>query len=244
MFLPDFDFSFAIALICVFFAGIIRGFSGFGSALVMAPVLALLYGPVTSAVSILVIDFSAVLQLMRTAVRHADRKLVVTLGVGAVAGIPTGAYFLVSLDPDIVRAIISIIILFFVIILATGWRYGGPRPLPMTMATGFTSGVMGGLAGFAGPPVILYFLSGGASALTIRASIAGFFTFTSLCSILSYHWLGIFTADIVVRGLWLIPGFMIGVWLGGEFFKKASEKTFRHVVLLVLACVAAVGLLK
>ena len=244
MFIPELSPTFAIALVFVFIAGVVRGFSGFGSALVMAPVLSLLFGPVTSAVSILVIDSGAILQLMRTAVRHADRRLVVTLGCGAMFGIPAGAWLLVHLDPDLVRMLISGIVLVFVAILATGWRYRGPRPLALTTATGFTSGLMGGLAGFAGPPVILYFLSGTASALTIRASIAGFFTLTSFCSIASYLWLDVFTTEIVIRGLWLIPGFMIGVWVGGEMFKRASERSFRHVVLIVLACVGLVGLLK
>jgi uncharacterized membrane protein YfcA len=51
MFQQFFSFSFFIMLIVVYFSGIIRGYTGFGSALLTVPALAILFGTV-QAVSI------------------------------------------------------------------------------------------------------------------------------------------------------------------------------------------------
>jgi uncharacterized membrane protein YfcA len=53
------DRRFVPALLIAMLAGLVRGFSGFGSALVYIPLIAALYDPRIAAVTILLIDFSA-----------------------------------------------------------------------------------------------------------------------------------------------------------------------------------------
>lgn len=243
MFVPTFDLQFALAAAVALIAGLVRGFSGFGSALLMSPMLAVLYGPVTAAVSVLLIDFAGVLQLLPMVVRQAEKRVVFPLACGGIIGIPVGASLLVSLDPDLIRRSAAIVVLAFVVILAWGWQYKGRRTFGLSALTGGLSGLMGGVAGFAGPPVILYFLSGQDNAWQIRASISGFFTVTATVTLLSYLYARIVTPEILTRAVWLIPLFMAGIYVGSRLFGLATEKTFRRVALILLTAVGLTALL-
>ena len=63
----------SIALITAAIAGIMRGFSGFGTALVFAPVLTLLFGPKLGVPTVVLIEIPISLQLLPGAVRHVQR---------------------------------------------------------------------------------------------------------------------------------------------------------------------------
>lgn len=64
--------AFAVAVSVVAVAGFVRGFSGFGSALIMSPALSLLFGPPAAIASMSLIDLPAVLYLLPQAWRHGE----------------------------------------------------------------------------------------------------------------------------------------------------------------------------
>ena len=64
----------AIAAVIVAVAGIVRGFSGFGSALVMSPALSLLFGPPAAIATMTLMEVPTLVQLLPDAWRHGDRR--------------------------------------------------------------------------------------------------------------------------------------------------------------------------
>src|SRR5258708_29345127 len=74
--------------ISAFVAALARGFSGFGSALLFVPLASTAIGPQAAAPLLLIIDGVAAAGLIPGAWRHADRRDVGTMSVGALAGIP------------------------------------------------------------------------------------------------------------------------------------------------------------
>lgn len=63
--------EFLLALVIVTVAGLVRGYSGFGSGLVIAPLLTLLWGPVEAVATSASLGFFAFLQLSVTNARIA-----------------------------------------------------------------------------------------------------------------------------------------------------------------------------
>ena len=146
--------------VTVLLAGVVRGFSGFGAGLVMVPALTLLLGPTVAVPTVVLMEVVASAQLVPPALRQVRWKTVGPLALAAVLMIPLGSLGLAALDPHWLRRVISLIVLLFVAILATGWRYRR-RPGPVvTAAVGGVSGLLTGLGGVGGPPVILFWLSG------------------------------------------------------------------------------------
>src|SRR5690554_6535900 len=112
--LPDFlnslfpSFSVFLALnLATIAAGIMRGFSGFGAALLMAPVYSLFMVPVDMLAIILLLNLATTLQLLRSALRNVRWRLVLALFIPAMLGIPIGLAFLHLIDPLVVRKIIA-----------------------------------------------------------------------------------------------------------------------------------------
>jgi uncharacterized protein len=91
---------------------------------------------------------------------------------------PFGTWLLVNIDARIMARAIAFIVLVFVLLLMTGWRYRGTKRLGITLAVGGISGVLIAATSMGNPPVIVYFLSGPDTAATNRANFTGYFAAT------------------------------------------------------------------
>src|SRR5437879_2694913 len=111
----------AIALV----SGTARGFSGFGSALILMPLASSMAAPRLVAALLLLIDFVAAAPLVPNAWNHADRKATAVMVSGALVGVPFGTYFLSRLDPATTRWIISAFVLPSLMLLLPGCLYRG-----------------------------------------------------------------------------------------------------------------------
>ncbi len=164
----------AIAAIA-FVSGAARGFSGFGSALIFMPLASSLAPPPLVAAVLLIIDMVAAAPLIPNGWRHADRKAVAIMALGALVGTPLGAYALTQLDPLTTRWIISAFVLALLMLLVSGWRYRGKDHLPIAVGIGGVSGFCSGLAQTGGPPIVAYWLGRPIFPLIARANILSFF---------------------------------------------------------------------
>jgi uncharacterized protein len=239
----DMDLNLLFALATVVMAGVVRGFSGFGSALVMAPLLSLLYGPTMGVVITAILEMVAVLQLLPAAVREADWRSLTPMVVAAVLTIPLGAWILVTVEADTMRRVIAAIVLVAVAALATGWQYRGKAGLVMSGATGILCGIIGGATAMGGPPAAIFYLGSQRNVGSVRGNLIGFFTVTAVFELLNYGLHGIITLESLARSALLTPVYIAALWLGSRMFTVASETLFRRVALVVLACIGVVALL-
>ena len=134
--------QFGLAIVAVAAAGFVRGFVGFGAALMTVPILAWLYGPLAAVPMSTVMGAPTTLLLLRTAVQMSERPVVVPIGLGVFAAAPLGAWILVSVDETVMRLVISALVVAMVAALARGWRLGGQVPRSVLLG----AGVAGGLA--------------------------------------------------------------------------------------------------
>jgi uncharacterized membrane protein YfcA len=92
--LLDPTLGFACALVAL--AAVVRGFSGFGSAMIVMPGLSLIYPPVETLVVFALIELAANLQLLPQGLRDADRRRVLPLALGATLCLPLGWQVIVA----------------------------------------------------------------------------------------------------------------------------------------------------
>ncbi len=239
----DLSISVAIA-ICViaFVAGTARGFSGFGSALIFMPLASSMAGPQLVAALLLIIDFVAAAPLLPNAWKHADRKATAVMAAGALIGVPIGTYFLTRLEPVTTRWIISCFVAALLVLLLSGWRYGGKDHAALSIGIGGLSGFTSGLAQTGGPPIVGYWLGRPISSVIARANIMLFFGFSDLFSAVSYAATGLITADAIRFSLVVGPVYAIGVWFGASLFGRASDSVFRVICYVLIAAAVLIGL--
>ncbi len=104
----------------------IRGFSGFGGALLFVPIAAACLGPRNAAGILFVVDTVLIAPFVVRALPIVEWAEVLPLGIASIFTVPLGVAALLYLDPVPLRWGISLVIVAFVAVLAVGWRYRGP----------------------------------------------------------------------------------------------------------------------
>jgi len=224
-------------------AGLVRGFTGFGAGLLMAPWFVLMLGPVRAVPVLVALELVASARLVPAALREIDPRSTLALGLPACLAVPLGSLLLVGLDPGLVRRTISLIILVCVAALASGWRHAR-RPSGMAMATaGTVSGLLSGFGGVGGPPVVLLLVSGPDTAARNRATLIVFFAMTQTAATIAFAYHGLLIGEVLWRTALLAPVFLLGTHLGASWFHPSRERLYRRIALSLLTLSGIAGLI-
>jgi uncharacterized membrane protein YfcA len=240
--LPDTAFWIAVGVAGA--AGLLRGFAGVGSGMLMAPVFAILFGPVETVVMIVLMEVVATAQLLPGVRREIDWRVVVPMGAVAAATMPAGSWLLVSLDPTLIARGIAAIVLIFSVVLMSGWRYRGEKRTATTMAVGAVSGAMMAATSLGNPPVMLYLLSSRDRAATNRANFTGYFAITLVALIAWMSFMQLIGWTAIWRAAAILPAFLAATWVGSRLFRKSSEALYRRLALTLLVCVGVYGMVR
>jgi uncharacterized membrane protein YfcA len=234
--------SLVFIIATAFIAGLARGFSGFGSALIFMPLASSVAGAQIASPLLLLIDFLTTLTLIPNAARRADKRDVGIISLGALIGVPLGTMALAWADPLMVRWGIVTLIVAMLVLLASGWRYPGQPTVPATIGVGALGGFFGGLAQLGGPPIVLYWLREAAVAAVTRANIILYFAIADVMIIVSYTVGGLWSTAIVGLAVITGPLFGLGLWIGSKLFGKASDELFRRICYTLIAVSAVISL--
>jgi uncharacterized membrane protein YfcA len=235
---PRFPAALAVALV----AGLVRGFSGFGSALIYVPLMAAIYEPRIAALTLLIVDFVASAPFTLPLTRRCNWREVAPVSLAAICTIPLGVAALEYLDPTILRWFIAILVIALLAALISGWRYRNAPTWPASVGVGLFAGLGAGAAQIAGPAAIVYWLGGPNSAAVIRANLMVYFAILAIVSAIAYYSRGLFTADVLVLSLLLGPIFIVAMAAGAYLFRGASDHAYRRVAYAIIALSAVVSL--
>lgn len=241
---PDlFTTELLIAFVLAFAGGAIRGYTGFGTPIFLAPIYAVLFGPQATVPLMILMEVGIMVQMVPAALKRTDWLELRGLLFGCLPMLPVGGLMLGVIEPELGKKVIGLVTASFVAALWWGWRYRGPRTLPVRIAVGAVSGFSNGLTGIGGPPVILYYLSGGKDIAAIRANLVIYFAFITLVAVPFFVYAGLVTVETLWRWLILTPPLLIGVAVGSRLFQRTTERSFIRAALLTLLAAALVGIL-
>lgn len=224
-----------------FAAAFVQGVTGFGSALVAMPLVALLLGVRTAAPLVALLSLAVNLSLLVPARRRLPWRRVAPLLAGAAPGIPLGVLFLAGADERLVRAALG------VVLAASALLLGGRRPPPRAggvpaLAAGAVSGMLGGAFNTGGPPVLLYAASRGWEKAEIHATIQ-LYSLLSGSLIASLHAAaGLTSPRVALLALGALPPLAAGALAGWAVHRRVSEERFRALLRAALL-VAGLALL-
>ena len=239
--LPPIDIVIPLLLTAAL-AGAVRGFTGFGTALVFIPIASSIVPPWQAVILLYIIDSVTTLPLVPGALRKCTWREVAPLCIGATITVPIGAYFLLSIDPTALRWALAALALGAVGLLASGWRYHAEPGRLVSAMVGGASGLLGGLCSFWGPPIAIFWLGGQSRKEVVRANIIVFLAAMSCVAGLNYAAHGLFHADVVVLALLLMPVYGCTVWVGTKLFPHVSETGFRRIAYAIITGAAVSSL--
>ena len=229
-------------LIAVLVAGLVRGFSGFGSAMIIMPVASSVLNPVAAIVFLTMTDLLGPLPILPRALKEGNRADVLLLGLGVGVAMPLGVVGLSFMSPDFFGWLVSVTVLGLLGLLMTGWRYRGLLTRPLVLATGALGGFLSGMTGMAGPPVIMLYMASTLPVKVIRANLILYLLIVDLLMIATIAAFGLFEPSPVVIGLGLAAPYMLATLAGARLFLPGREHLFRRVAYAIIAASALMGL--
>lgn len=230
--------EFAIALGVVLAAGIVRGFTGFGAGLVMVPLMALIWGPVEALATSVMIGLSSTIQLAPRAIPLTNWRDMGPMMAAILVATPIGTVLLVSLDPEIIKKTIAVLVLLVSLITIWGWTYRGPRgPLPSAIA-GAIGGVVNGIAGVGGPALVLYLIALPEEAKVHRANIVMALAVTSIVSVTGLAIAGAIGTRVLTHTVVFVIPSILSVWIGAKLFTILPVHWFKIMILWFLIAIS------
>jgi len=91
---------------------------------------------------------------------------------------------------------------------------------------------------------VIYYFSGPAAVAAGRASLIAYLGAADVIATGMAAYEGLIVGDTVVRMALAVPPMLLGTWIGTQVFHRMNPERFRQWVIIVLACLAAVGLIR
>ena len=223
-------------------AGLVRGYSGFGPALLYVPLMSALYDLRAAVTTMVLIDVVAGLWLTINSWRQANLHEVKAVVVAALFGIPIGLLILIYTDTFYLRWAIAVFVVGVVCILAADRRYSEPPTWSMKAIAGFTAGVFGTAFQMDGPPVVIFWLGGKNTSAVVRANVVLFLEFSGVVIAAAYAAKGWISLETLKMAFSLLIPFSLGTFLGHARFAGTSETAYRRVAIGLILVAAIVSL--
>ena len=219
-------------------AGLVRGFAGFGTALVYVPLAGTVLPPLWVLVTLTVMDLVGPLPNVPRAWREGRPRRVAALGLAALAGLLPGLWLLDRISDAAFRWVVSAACLATVAAMVAGWRLARPPGRAALATTGAASGLLGGVSGLAGPPVILLHLAAPWPAAVVRANVLLYLVLWDALFGAVLWGTGRLEAAPVALGAALIVPYLLANVAGARLFAPGRERLYRGVALGLIAAAA------
>ena len=154
--------------------------------------------------------------------------------VGAFVVFSTAAIFLLDrIEGPAMRQILGIMLIFlsfyFSFFKEKLQRFIRPTK-GWLLGTGSVSGVMGGLFGMHGPPVVLYLVVSEPSKDHYMGMIQTYAVITNITMLIVRAWNGYVTPTVGATYLYALGGLAIGILVGNWAFKRIPSRLFTYIV--------------
>ncbi|HWR42265.1 sulfite exporter TauE/SafE family protein [Sporomusa sp.] len=211
--------------------------TGFGYAIITAPLLALVLGAKETVMLVMLTGLIVRLFLIRAIKNEGSFKAILPLITASVFGAIPGAYVMTIISSDGLKIFIGIVLL---IATATMWKNCTIRVRHQK----FVETIVGALSGFLatttsinGPPIVLYYLNSNAeeNKVVFRANLTRYFLLINIASIIISYFAGTFKIEeLWTYVLFSIPALYIGFYLGEKFFHRINAEVLRKVSILMV----------
>ncbi|MEO0343295.1 MAG: sulfite exporter TauE/SafE family protein [Pseudomonadota bacterium] len=224
-------------------AGLVRGFAGFGTAMIYLPVALSVLDKPTALVTLLVMDLIGPIPGVPRFVRDGKMTELWKLVLGAAIMTPISIVFIFeAISQDALRYTVSIVALVLLVLLILGVRYRGLLKDWMLYLTGAIGGFLGGITGVPGPPVIMIYMASENPPQVIRANNSLFLFCFDIMMLAVFLLRGLLTWTAIILGFVVALPYLIGNVIGTQIFNPDYAQIYRYFAYAIIGVSAVMGL--
>ena len=224
-------------------AGVVRGFSGFGTAMVFLPFASSVVQPVWALIILCIMDIIGPTLMSPKMARNANAGELVRLTIGAAVAMPFGIALLEMLSHGMFRYTVSLLTLCLVAVMASGWRYHGTSSNMAVFGIGGLGGLLAGATGLPGPPVMLFYLARPLPTASIRANIFIYLILADLLLLAMLSIRGWLSPEPVYAGFAIALIYLAALGIGSLLFRPGREGEYRIAAYAIIGGSAVLGLI-
>jgi len=211
-------------------AGTLGGIVGFGSSIMLMPVLVVVFGPRQAVPIMAIAAIMANLSRILAWWRDVNWRACAAYSVTGIPGAAMGAKTLLVLPPRIIEGALGA----FFIAMIPARRWLASRDLKLRLwhlsVVGLVVGYLTGIVVSTGPLTVPIFLSYGLVKGAFLATEAASSLAVYISKAVVFRTLGALPADIIVEGLITGSSLMAGAFLAKRFVLKLEPERFRLVM--------------
>lgn len=222
------------AALIILAAMFLRTVTGFGSALIAIPLLALLYSAKFAIPFIML--YECLIDVMILGKDSLNMKSELKddwpLVASGLIGVPLGTEVLILSDEWLLKVLMGVALILFSILLLFNWNFKLKRDRTASAASGLLGGFLCGSIGMPGPPMALFLSSQGFEKADFRKLMVIFLTVIDFSTFFYFLWIGLIDLEMLQQSLKLFPALVIGFLAGRSVFDKIDEANFRRLTLM------------
>jgi uncharacterized membrane protein YfcA len=214
----------------VFFGFTVRVITGFGSAMLLAPLISLFLEPKHAVVYIILLECAmAVVFILKEQLNFEVKQIF----VGGISGIVAGIVLFGLLAQRIVGFIIGVSVLAFSILFLLNIHFRTQREGLLFTTLGFLSGSMVVLTGINGPQIVLGLVNQGYDSTFIRGCMITYLIVINFITLASFSIAGYVTANLVMLLIYSIPFLLLSYLAGTHLLKFINPEKLKRTMLLI-----------
>ena len=235
-----------LACLVVLVAQTIYVLFGFGLGLIGVGLLAMFIQPLTNIVVLLLfIALPAEIYVLCKSWKNISWRGIIAIICGVAVGTVVGTMVLRYGEPDFILTILALFLMvsgtIFLLMdsdIVIHW------PSWCTLPVGILAGLLSGMFGTGGPPLIFYYQLSGMKKHIFRGQLMTLFFLMALVRFTTYSFSGLITTTRFISAIYIFPAILIGIWLGNSIHIQISEKGFRKMVSIALIIIGIILLTK
>jgi len=217
----------------LFFAYLIRGVAGFGSALIAVPLLALTL-PLTIVVPLVVfLDYVGSTSQgikNRESIRWSE---ILPLLPFSIIGVTVSLFVMESVRPEMLSVALGGFVILFAAYQLLPMKLGQARRI-IAIPSGLLGGFVGTLFGTGGPFYVIYLNLRKLDKDAFRATFASIFLLDGALRLIGYALKGFYTLEMLAYLAMAVPVAGLGLFFGGRIHTALGRDTFVRLISVLL----------
>ena len=228
----------SLSILLVIGLGIFLGFffqtvTGFAGALIALPILLLVLGLQDAIAYISIFYLFSSVYLVSQEWKNIDKKIILKLSIATIIGVGIGIWVLTHGKPFFLKKGLGIFILLYVLytMYAKDKVFKKPK---LEFLIGLAGGFFSGLFSTGGPLYVIVVKNSSTTMKSFRATMFGVLGLITVIRIPTLYTAGILKMEQVHYSLYIMPFFILAIYLGKKAYAKLNEVVLKNGVLALL----------
>lgn len=220
-----------ITALVILLSSVIKGITGFGFSLLAIPVLSYIFPMDVLIPALVIFNLVTSIMVLFKLKEKVRAYYIIPMMIASLLGIPFGIYILTYVDANILKLVISFLVIIFSLKMLSGVKLAKKNLNKPVVFAGFISGLLTSSISIGGPPLVIALDRKGYGKELFRGIFIWFMVISSLFSTIAFYYKGLLSFQTIKYSAFALPLLFIGSTWGVKIAAQINAIKFRKIVI-------------